>query len=54
MSELLKNHPFHNILNQGYGGNSMLISWSRLHEFFDLALKITRDAEEFLRIEVKL
>ena len=54
MSELLERHPFHNIINHGYGGNSMLISWSRLREFFDLALEITKDAEEFLQIEIKL
>jgi len=54
MSELLISHPLHNILNQGYGGNSMLISWSRLHKFFDLAVEITRDAEQFLRTEIKL
>ena len=54
MSELLERHPFHNIINHGYGGNSMLISWSRLRGFFDLALEITKDAEEFLRIEIKL
>ena len=30
------------------------ISWSRLREFFDLAFEITKDAEEFLRIAVKL
>ena len=53
MSELLERHPFHNIVNHSYGGNSMLISWSRLREFFDLALEITKDAEEFLRIVVK-
>ena len=54
ISELLERHPFHNIINHGYGGNSMLISWSGLREFFDLALEITKDAEEFLRIEIKL
>ena len=54
MSELLERHPLHNIVNHGYGGNSMLISWNRLREFFDLALEITKDAEEFLRVEVKL
>ena len=53
MSELLERHPFHNIVNHSYGGNSMLISWSRLREFFDLALEITKDAEGFLRIVVK-
>ena len=30
------------------------ISWSRLREFFDLAFEITKDAEEFLGIAVKL
>ena len=54
ISELLERHPFHNIINHDYGGNSMLISWSRLREFFDLALEITKDAEEFIRIEIKL
>jgi hypothetical protein len=54
MSELLERHPFHNTSNHGYGGNSLLISWSRLHEFFYLAVEITKDAEEFLRTEVIL
>ena len=54
MSELLKIHPFHNISNNGYGENSLLISWSRLPEFFDLAVKIVKDAEDFTRTEVKL
>ena len=54
MSKVLKRHPFHNIFNHGHGGNSMSISWSRLHKFFDLAVEITRDAEQFLRTEIKL
>ena len=54
MSELLERHPFHNTSNHGYSGNSLLISWSRLQEFFCLAVEITKEAEEFLRIEVVL
>ena len=54
MSELLEIHPFHNVSNHGYGGNSTLVSWSRLPEFFHLAVEIVKDAEDFFRTEVNL